>query len=360
MTVINSYHLLVLNLSTYLSQNLVIVRLIQYVEKMPVAFPVCFFKLPGFPCMKSNAMKSDMLFGVKFMNDIDGFKAILEHYIVWKMEKAERVKQELEAITMKFGENLGLSPQEVMDELQKYKVLENLQFPDFREVTELMTTQNCRQYYVTEPVLNMSSKIKVKEPFDLEWLSPVQDGVKQYNFGNNLIRYGKTGDRMVVLAVAIEKIDTDISELKYTFFNLDLDKNKISGKHINDDYDARGSKVTHDDFDASSRKLFFQLITFMELAEIQQVVVAPGRKHGTKKQPDNLLNTGRFPITIVNTNWNKKIITEGFPVDGHLRKQAWGPSFSKRRLIWIDPFEKKGYNLEAGKLKDQKLRGPRR
>ncbi len=40
----------------------------------------------------------------------------------------------------------------------------------------------------------------------------------------------------------------------------------------------------------------------------------------------NLLNREIFPVTIVNTNQNKIIRTEGLSVDGRLRKQVWGPA----------------------------------
>jgi hypothetical protein len=151
--------------------------------------------------------------------------------------------------------------------------------------------------------------------------------------------------------------DTD-NRLNYSFFNMDLVTKRMSGTKIFDDYDpTHKPAINYMDFESQSRKLFFQLVTYMELAKIEEVLVAPGRKHGVKKSPDHMLNDSPFQITIVNTNWNKIIRTKGFEVDGHLRKVPWGPGGKHRKVVWIDSYHKGGYNLGAAKLRDAKKPG---
>lgn len=86
-----------------------------------------------------------------------------------------------------------------------------------------------------------------------------------------------------------------------------------------------------------------RLILFTELSEIETVHLAPGQSNGTKKEGKHL-NESRFPVVIVDSTWNKKLVrTEGFTVSGHLRLQPYGPGMQYRKLIYIDEFEKQGY-----------------
>lgn len=295
-------------------------------------------------------MKTAKLFGVRFVTEPGWKDQVLQHFI---NVKTESLKAELAREISQF--KITEMSTEALFQEKKKEVEKISKALDFTEVTDFLQDEaRCRHYFITAPVLEMSQKIRVKEPFDLEWLLPVPDGKRQLNYGNEFIRYEKKGARIVGLSVKRTIYEQDKNYLNYSFFNMDLDQNRISDSQILDDYAPSIPAISFLDFEAQSRKLFFQLITFMELSKIQEVLIAPGRKHGVKKSPDHLLNDSAFPITIVNTNWNKIIRREGFNVDGHIRKQVWGPGNSKRKLIWIDDYHKNGYNLGAAKVRHQR------
>lgn len=90
------------------------------------------------------------------------------------------------------------------------------------------------------------------------------------------------------------------------------------------------------------------LCFFMDVAEIFQEVVNPKEKirlHNCKYQ-----NKSKYPLTILNANYLKTSIrTEGFKVRGHFRWQPYGPNRTKRKLIFIDSFEKSGYTIPPNK-----------
>lgn len=60
-----------------------------------------------------------------------------------------------------------------------------------------------------------------------------------------------------------------------------------------------------------------------------------------------IVNNAKFPITYVDTLWKQRISTDGFKVSGHFRLQPIGEGRAKRKLIWIEEYEKEGYNRKA-------------
>jgi len=59
------------------------------------------------------------------------------------------------------------------------------------------------------------------------------------------------------------------------------------------------------------------------------------------------LNNSIYNITFVDSLWKQRISTEGFKVRGHFRLQPIGEGRKKRKLIWIEEFNKDGYNRKA-------------
>ena len=60
-------------------------------------------------------------------------------------------------------------------------------------------------------------------------------------------------------------------------------------------------------------------------------------------------NRSDTDVYFVDSLWKRRVTTSGFSVSGHFRLQACGKGFSKRKLIWIESFEKDGYNRLATK-----------
>lgn len=87
-------------------------------------------------------------------------------------------------------------------------------------------------------------------------------------------------------------------------------------------------------------------IYFIHNCEIETKIVKPNEKHrlyGVK-----YFNESKSPFTILDCNWFTNLIRDTpFTVNGHFRWQPCGINLSKKKLIWIDTFEKKGYTRKA-------------
>lgn len=96
----------------------------------------------------------------------------------------------------------------------------------------------------------------------------------------------------------------------------------------------------------------YSLMAFTELSDTTEVVVPARQSYGTRKT-FKLVNILDIPLTIINSNWNVTTIrSEGFPVRGHSAIRHTGQGRTVPRLVYIAPFEKKGYTRKAGKLSD--------
>lgn len=104
--------------------------------------------------------------------------------------------------------------------------------------------------------------------------------------------------------------------------------------------------------DAKEIELFvYKLLAFFFLSENEMIIVEPGRKYGTRKS-GKLINTFKsIPITIVNSKWNiTSVRTTGFDVRGHFALRWAGEERKVPKMVFIEPFEKKGYIRKAQKL----------
>jgi len=289
-----------------------------------------------------------MLYGIRFSKNGTWKNELIEAHEAYTRQLHQQSVQGAENKVIAFGRLLGISPEDVKATLDRARPNRYQYEPDQTDIRDFLSERECKHYYITESVLTMCRKIRVKEPFDLEWLSPLPDGKKQLNFGKHFIRYSKKGDQITGL-MGTESPRDDVAGI-YSYFSLQLRPTYAQGAEPHDDYDEHDlSKGVSLSYDEQSSKLFYQLLTFMELAEVQELYVPAGAKTGSKKSEFNLKNDSSFGITVVKTNWNKIIRTEGFSVDGHIRKQPYGPGRKLRKLIWIDPFHKNGYNLAAQK-----------
>lgn len=100
----------------------------------------------------------------------------------------------------------------------------------------------------------------------------------------------------------------------------------------------------------------FTLILFMKYCELQTKEILPNKKafHVNCKY----VNETNHKIEILDSTWFTTITrSEGFMVGdetgGFLRLQPCGPGLTKKKLIWIWPFEKEGYTRTA-KMLNQK------
>ncbi len=59
------------------------------------------------------------------------------------------------------------------------------------------------------------------------------------------------------------------------------------------------------------------------------------------------LNKSKYDIIYADSNWKQRVSSDGFKVRGHFRLQPFGKKLSKKKLIWIEEFNKDGYNRRA-------------
>jgi hypothetical protein len=87
---------------------------------------------------------------------------------------------------------------------------------------------------------------------------------------------------------------------------------------------------------------------FIKNCEIESKIVAPKSK--VRDNGQKFFNESKSNFTILNCNWFTELIRDTpFLVKGHLRWQVHGEKNSKRKLIWIDEFEKSGYKRDSKK-----------
>ncbi len=89
-----------------------------------------------------------------------------------------------------------------------------------------------------------------------------------------------------------------------------------------------------------------KLLAYLYYGEITNRFI-PAKSQLKLNSFSRIQNNSRLNISFVDTLWRQRISTEGFKVSGHFRLQPIGPLRKKRKLIWIEEFNKEGYNRKA-------------
>lgn len=93
----------------------------------------------------------------------------------------------------------------------------------------------------------------------------------------------------------------------------------------------------------------YKLLCFVHLSEISELVIEKGKKWGTRKQ-GKIINTLPFDILRIDSTWNvTSIRTDGFGVKGHFAIRWTGKGRNVPKVVFISPFQKKGYKRIAKK-----------
>ena len=100
-------------------------------------------------------------------------------------------------------------------------------------------------------------------------------------------------------------------------------------------------------------QMIIQFLMFLQTVDIETKIIdgRPGKgQRKTKAAGKKMFNELPFTLEIIDSTFYQRIVrTEGFKVSTHLRWQPYGPGLSKKKLILIDEFEKKGYTRRAKK-----------
>lgn len=142
-------------------------------------------------------------------------------------------------------------------------------------------------------------------------------------------------------------IDIDTGEIEIPDFASDAQEEEV---RMNENFtketkvERRITDKTLDDaFTSKDFNQFIQMLLFVELSELRIDILQPNEKVG-KTKSNKVINKSKSDIIVVTHKWNVlSIRTESFLVSGHWRIQPYGKNREKKKLIYIDTFEKEGY-----------------
>lgn len=88
---------------------------------------------------------------------------------------------------------------------------------------------------------------------------------------------------------------------------------------------------------------------FINFAEVETKVMKPNAQIWDERMVNAIYNNKtRNNITVIDSTWYTNLVSSGaFNVRGHFRLQPCGPNNSKRKLTWINEFQKEGYHRKA-------------
>jgi len=187
---------------------------------------------------------------------------------------------------------------------------------------DIIKGEDSKYFFICDSVYKAAELIKVNKTFTGRTLKDISFGKYTYLMGKNV------AVRFVV----------GVNAIKGFYYN---DKDNVAfewGIEMED-----GGYY----FDLRFQELFttiMQVLTFVELGDIEVKLLEAGRNNGKDKNKGKVTNTSNNTVFVVDSSWNQIIIrTDGFAVRGHFRLQPCGIGMKDRHLIWIDAFEKHGY-----------------
>lgn len=192
-------------------------------------------------------------------------------------------------------------------------------------ILNFINNQDSKLYLICDGVEKCSKMIRMGDNFSSRALRNISFGKHTYLLGKNEVC------RFICAKGAIKGIYWDKENEICFEYGFDLDSD---GYYFEKQYADQFNKIT-------------KIITFVELGDIDVVMLETGRNNGKKKNNGKVTNTSPFTVYVVDSSWNQLIIrTEGFAVMGHFRLQPFGPGMIDRKLIWINAFEKHGYKRQ--------------
>lgn len=187
---------------------------------------------------------------------------------------------------------------------------------------DLIKDEESKYFLICDSVYEASKLIKVSCGFTGRTLKDIAFGKYTYLIGKNkMIRF------MVMKGVIIGMYFDDVKNKVFNYF-IELENGGY-------DYDIGCEKEF---------SMIMQVLTFVELGEIEIVELSARQNNGGKKDKDKITNSSNNTVFVVDSTWNKLLIrTDGFGVRGHFKLQPCGIGSLDRKLIWVDAFEKHGY-----------------
>jgi hypothetical protein len=202
-------------------------------------------------------------------------------------------------------------------------------------LNNILNDKNFKDYLITDTVKEIADKIKVGLDFNYKLLNTIKNQASTYLLGKDkFVRFEVKNENIYVLYV---DYDYKTTWLNYEMFRIQTVEGKLYGASPKSQHVA---------------ELLTKYLIFVNLSDVEIMFLPPNKKVGTKKL-GNIKNDSEYNVTVVDSSWNKFVVrTEAFSVSGHLRLQPYGKNLSLRKLVWIEPYEKKGYFKSAKIVND--------
>lgn len=199
---------------------------------------------------------------------------------------------------------------------------------------EILSPKNNKSFYCTKTVIDLLDQLKVyKKDGEYDWtvFYRIKQGKYTFIFPNNaLIRLFVSENHIHITFLEMKMVDELKGYSTWHMFFVNKTENRKC-EHF------QSNQVQ------SIEEFVYKLLCFVFLTENEEVLLPPKGKTGTKAS-GKLINTLGIPLMIINSKWNiTSYRTEGFAVRGHFAIRWTGEGRKIPKLVFINPFEKKGY-----------------
>ena len=228
------------------------------------------------------------------------------------------------------------------------KMIEMMQKRDYKNNPNAMTlNSNLLRHNPKSKILRVSKSII--EACKLIDIDSIKENISESNFDFTSMFILLDNDKSGIIRV--ERYGSDFSFLMFS--NLGLYENSWDFIYNTYNFIAKDfyfeecdiEKKDSDIINYEKSVFVVQLLTYLIFGEITEKQLPP--KAQSNIGGTRFLNNSKLNIAFCDTLWKQRINVEGFKVRGHFRLQACGEKWKKRKLIWIEEFEKSGYNRKA-------------
>jgi len=215
----------------------------------------------------------------------------------------------------------------------------------------LWLEKDIRKIVITDKCTDLISSLKVDKNIRYDFLKTLPNRLDLIYLKNNMcLIYKKTDTKVTITYIFHDKNKLDTEHVIINQNTIDVDL--VNNKHYYSNYDEEYFDETR----VSMYTLFVQIVSFIELGDINIKIVPAKDKVGNFIKGDECRNLTKKEFILVDTDWNNvSVRLDGFPVKGHLRLQPCGSGRKEYKLIYIQPFLKNGYNRNHLKDTDANL-----
>lgn len=211
---------------------------------------------------------------------------------------------------------------------------------DFISSIDFTYKQVNKKYYLTEPFKKAIVTAAPKIAGDDKHLKniPTDCGILFTDAGFTLYLSNPTDKQLKLLCFGFTR------DVLTTYGYIDNDfKFGGIGASIKDGKPFNDTRVVNDWLNSTLIALYF-----IHNCEVEQLIAKPNQK--VKNNTSSLKNESKSTIIMLDCRWFTELIRDiPFHVKGHLRWQAHGEKYGKRKLIWVADYEKKGYVRKSQK-----------